>query len=135
MKNDGQNEHEDLPLQFGGAGPFIRHYLREHIALFAPLALLVAGAASCAVAVQVMMKWLVDAMALGPQAGQERVWQALFGFIALIAAKQIPFRQSSRNPRHRLLLDSVRSDASKPLSGRGSEVIGSVLPLVAGQSA
>jgi ATP-binding cassette subfamily B protein len=94
MKNDGQNEHEDLPLQFGGAGPFIRHYLREHIALFAPLALLVAGAASCAVAVQVMMKWLVDAMALGPQAGQERVWQALFGFIALIAAESILWRLS-----------------------------------------
>jgi ATP-binding cassette subfamily B protein len=94
QERDLKRDDDDARPEFSGAGPFIRHYVKREAALFAPLALLVAGAASCAVLVQVMMKLLVDAMALGPDAGQLRVWQALGGFIALIAVESLLWRLS-----------------------------------------
>src|SRR3954452_24454243 len=94
MTESDAEQDDDARPEFSGAGPFIRHYVKREAALFAPLALLVAGAASCAVVVQVMMKLLVDAMALGPDAGQSRVWQALGGFIALIAVESLLWRLS-----------------------------------------
>jgi ATP-binding cassette subfamily B protein len=54
---------------------------------------MVAGAASCAVGVQYVMKLLVDAMA-GPREGNAAAWWALGAFIGLIAMESILWRLS-----------------------------------------
>ena len=59
------------PPFLGGPGPFVFHYVREWPWRFAGLITMVLGAASCAIAVQYVMKLLVDAMA-GPDGGPPR---------------------------------------------------------------
>jgi len=54
---------------------------------------MIAGAASCAVAVQYVMKLLVDAMA-GPREGNAAAWLALSYFIGLIAFESLLWRLS-----------------------------------------
>ncbi len=54
---------------------------------------MVAGAASCAVGVQYVMKLLVDAMA-GPREGNTAAWWALGAFIGLTAVESILWRLS-----------------------------------------
>lgn len=66
-----------------GTLSFVLEYFRRRRAQFGLLALLVLGAAGCAVAVQYGMKLLVDAMAAGPE-GRGRVWETLAFFIGLI---------------------------------------------------
>ena len=78
------------PLSSAGAGRFIAHYLRAWKGAFAALFVLVVSAAGCAVAVQYLMKILVDAMA-GPR-GSMLPWYALGGFIGLIALESILWR-------------------------------------------
>lgn len=75
---------------FGSAVRFILHYLRGWRVAFSGLLLLVVLAAGCAVAVQYVMKILVDAMA-GPRDGS-LAWQALAGFIGLIAIESVLWR-------------------------------------------
>src|SRR3954454_10702417 len=53
------------PPFLAGTGAFIAHYVRARWLRFVVLATMVVGAAGCAVAVQYVMKFLVDAMA-GP---------------------------------------------------------------------
>jgi ATP-binding cassette subfamily B protein len=79
-----------LPPFLEGSGAFIRHYVREQLPRFIVLAVLVISAASCAVAIQYVMKVLVDAMA-GPREGSA-AQTALAIFISLIAVESILWR-------------------------------------------
>ncbi|GGE28600.1 ABC transporter ATP-binding protein [Agaricicola taiwanensis] len=81
-----------LPPFLKGPGPFIRHYIRHRPFHYAAIFLMILGAAGCAVAVQYVMKVLVDAMA-GPR-DAEAVWLALSIFLALIAVESIMWRVS-----------------------------------------
>ncbi len=74
------------------AGPFLRRYLRRWRGHVIALAALVAAAASCAVAVQYVMKLLIDVMAAGPAAGGQAVQLVLAGFLALIAMESVLWR-------------------------------------------
>jgi ATP-binding cassette subfamily B protein len=76
-----------------GPGPFIAHYIRAHALQFAILFIMIIGAAGCAVAVQYVMKLLVDAMA-GPRQGNDAAWMALSLFIGLTAMESILWRVS-----------------------------------------
>jgi ATP-binding cassette subfamily B protein len=58
---------------------------------FAALLIAVAGAAGCAVAVQYVMKLLVDGMA-GPREASAAVWSALILFVTFIAGESILWR-------------------------------------------
>jgi ATP-binding cassette subfamily B protein len=60
---------------------------------FAAVFLMVAGAASCAVGVQYVMKLLVDAMAR-PSEGHAAAWWALGVFIIVIAVESVLWRLS-----------------------------------------
>ncbi|MBA3517980.1 MAG: ABC transporter ATP-binding protein [Rhizobiales bacterium] len=80
------------PPYLSGPGPFVRHYLRLRKPSFAALGVMVVGAASCAVAVQYVMKLLVDAMA--GSGDSAAAWTALSLFITLIAAESVLWRLS-----------------------------------------
>ncbi|ESZ62501.1 ABC transporter ATP-binding protein [Mesorhizobium sp. L103C131B0] len=79
-----------LPPFLEGSAAFIRHYVHRQLPRFVVLAVLVISAASCAVAIQYMMKVLVDAMA-GPREGSA-AQTALAIFISLIAVESILWR-------------------------------------------
>lgn len=81
-----------LPPFLQGPGAFIWHYVRGRPLHFAGLALMVIGAAACAVVVQYVMKLLVDAMA-GPRDGSA-AWTALWIFIGFIAIESVLLRLS-----------------------------------------
>jgi ATP-binding cassette subfamily B protein len=83
---------DSRPPFLRGPGAFISHYVFARLPQFALLFLMVLGAASCAVAVQYVMKLLVDAMA-GPRSGSG-AWTALSIFIGLIAVESILWRLS-----------------------------------------
>ncbi len=70
---------------------FVLHYVAGRRWQFAALLLTVAGAAGCAVAVQYVMKLLVDAMA-GPGEASAAVWSALVMFVTFIAGESILWR-------------------------------------------
>ncbi len=70
---------------------FVLHYVVGRRWRFAALLLTVAGAAGCAVAVQYVMKLLVDGMA-GPREASAAVWSALVMFVTFIAGESILWR-------------------------------------------
>lgn len=76
-----------------GPGAFIFHYVKARPLNFIGLFVMVAGAASCAVGVQYVMKLLVDAMA-GPRDGNSAAWSALALFIGFIAIESVLWRLS-----------------------------------------
>ena len=82
----GGNSLPDQPV------PFLWRYVRRRPWHFGTLFGLIVGAASCAVAVQYGMKLLVDAMALGREAG--RVWPPFFLFIFLIVVENLFWRSA-----------------------------------------
>lgn len=71
---------------------FLWRYVRLRPWHFGILTLLIVSAASCAVAVQYGMKLLVDAMAMGREAGH--VWPPFFLFIALIVVENLFWRSA-----------------------------------------
>jgi ATP-binding cassette subfamily B protein len=73
--------------------PFLLSYIRLRPWQFGTLALLVVGAGSCAVAVQVGMKLIVDAMTSGNRA-VAHVWSPLVLFLCLIALESVLWRLS-----------------------------------------
>jgi ATP-binding cassette subfamily B protein len=70
---------------------FVLHYIAGHPWQFGALLLTVVGAAGCAVAVQYVMKLLVDGMA-GPREASATVWSALVLFVTFIAGESIMWR-------------------------------------------
>jgi ATP-binding cassette subfamily B protein len=70
---------------------FVLHYVVGRRWQFAALLLTVAGAAGCAVAVQYVMKLLVDGMA-GPREASAAVWSALVMFVTFIAGESVLWR-------------------------------------------
>ncbi|RDI52607.1 ABC transporter ATP-binding protein [Microvirga subterranea] len=76
-----------------GPKAFILHYIRSRPLSFCLLFVMVFGAACCAVGVQYVMKFLVDAMS-GPRSDGSAAWTALSFFIGLIAAESILWRLS-----------------------------------------
>src|SRR4051812_46594143 len=88
------SEVENQPPPFlRGPGAFILHYVRARSMQFVALLVMIIGAASCAVAVQYVMKLLVDAMA-GPRQGNDAAWMALAFFIGLTAMESVLWRVS-----------------------------------------
>ncbi|MER9190807.1 ABC transporter ATP-binding protein [Mesorhizobium australicum] len=79
-----------LPPFLEGSAAFIRHYVHRQLPQFILLTVLVISAASCAVAIQYVMKVLVDAMA-GPR-DSSAAQTALAIFISLIAVESILWR-------------------------------------------
>ena len=82
----------NVPAYLSAPGPFIRHYLRGRPAQFVGLVLMVLGAGGCGVAVQYVLKLLVDAMTVPGQASA--AWTALLIFAALIAGESVLWRLS-----------------------------------------
>ena len=80
---------------------FVLHYVVARPWQFAALLMAVAGAAGCAVAVQYVMKLLVDGMA-GPREASAAVWSALILFVAFIAGESefTPRNVQSVDERH-----------------------------------
>jgi ATP-binding cassette, subfamily B, bacterial len=70
---------------------FVLHYIVGRPWQFGALLLAVVGAAGCAVAVQYVMKLLVDGMA-GPRDASATVWSALILFVTFIAGESILWR-------------------------------------------
>lgn len=70
---------------------FVLHYMVGRPWQFGALLLTVVGAAGCAVAVQYVMKLLVDGMT-GPRDASTAVWSALFLFVTFIAGESILWR-------------------------------------------
>ncbi len=70
---------------------FVLHYIVGRPWQFGALLLTVVGAAGCAVAVQYVMKLLVDGMT-GPRDASTAVWSALFLFVTFIAGESILWR-------------------------------------------
>ncbi len=70
---------------------FVLHYVVGRPWQFGALLLAVVGAAGCAVALQYVMKLLVDAMA-GPREASGAVWSALILFVSFIAGESILWR-------------------------------------------
>jgi ATP-binding cassette subfamily B protein len=87
---DGSNAQEAAPPFLSGAGPFILHYVWGRRLQFAALFFLVVGAAGCAVAVQYVLKLMVDAMSGVRDASS--VWPALALFVGLIAGESVLWR-------------------------------------------
>jgi ATP-binding cassette, subfamily B, bacterial len=81
-----------IPGYLREPGAFILYYVRGRWAQFSVLFLAVFAAASCAVAIQYVLKLLVDAMALPQDAGA--AWSALSMLVALIAAESVLWRVS-----------------------------------------
>jgi ATP-binding cassette subfamily B protein len=75
-----------------GPVAFIGHYLRGRRLHFLALAIMVLGAAGCAVATQYVMKVLVDAMAGARDSSA--AWTALSLFVGFIAAESVLWRMS-----------------------------------------
>jgi ATP-binding cassette subfamily B protein len=69
----------------------VLHYVVARPWQFAALLMAVVGAAGCAVAVQYVMKLLVDGMA-GPREASAAVWSALVLFVTFIAGESILWR-------------------------------------------
>src|SRR3954463_4533663 len=80
-----------LPF-FSGPLAFVLHYVRLRPWNFIGLVVMVLGAAGCAIAVQYVMKLLVDAMT-GPRDGSA-AWTALAVFIGLISVESLLWRLS-----------------------------------------
>ena len=70
---------------------FVLHYVVARPWQFGALLLAVVGAAGCAVALQYVMKLLVDAMA-APRETSAAVWSALILFVSFIAGESILWR-------------------------------------------
>jgi ATP-binding cassette subfamily B protein len=70
---------------------FVLHYISGRPWQFGALLLAVVGAGGCAVAVQYVMKLLVDGMA-GPREASAAVWSALILFVTFIAGESILWR-------------------------------------------
>jgi ATP-binding cassette, subfamily B, bacterial len=70
---------------------FVLHYIAGRPWQFGALLLAVVGAGGCAVAVQYVMKLLVDGMA-GPREASAAVWSALILFVTFIAGESILWR-------------------------------------------
>ncbi len=83
---------DSRPPFLRGPAAFVTHYVLARPAQFALLIVMVLGAAACAVAVQYVMKLLVDAMA-GPR-DQSGAWTALSIFIGIIAVESMLWRLS-----------------------------------------
>lgn len=83
----------DTPAVVKSARSFVLHYVFARAASFAVLIGLIVTAAGCAVGIQYVMKFLVDAMAQ-PAEGNVRVWGILAVFLGLIAAENIFWRLS-----------------------------------------
>ncbi|MBO1075223.1 ABC transporter ATP-binding protein [Roseomonas marmotae] len=80
------------PQSLPGPAAFIGHYLRGRPLHVTGLALMVLGAASCAIGVQYIIKLLVDAMA--GDGGGDAAWRALAWFLGLIALESLLWRLS-----------------------------------------
>jgi ATP-binding cassette subfamily B protein len=74
-----------------GPYQFVLHYIAGRPWQFGALLLAVVGAGGCAVAVQYVMKLLVDGMA-GPREASAAVWSALILFVTFIAGESILWR-------------------------------------------
>jgi ATP-binding cassette subfamily B protein len=85
-------ELSGTPHFLSSSGAFIWHYVRSQKLSFGALVFMVVAAASCGVAVQYVIKMLVDAMA-GPR-DTSGVWIALALFISLIAIESVFWRLS-----------------------------------------
>ncbi|ANN72153.1 ABC transporter ATP-binding protein [Bordetella bronchialis] len=72
---------------------FLFSYVRARPCSFSALALLIVGAASCAVLVQYGMKLIVDAMS-APDRAQADIWHPLAFFLALIAVESALWRSA-----------------------------------------
>src|SRR5690606_35390081 len=72
--------------------PFLWRYVRKRPWHFGGLTALIVSAAACAVAVQYGMKLLVDAMAMGREAGN--VWFPFALFIFLIVVENLFWRSA-----------------------------------------
>jgi ATP-binding cassette, subfamily B, bacterial len=70
---------------------FVLHYIVSRSWQFSALLLAVVGAAGCTVAVQYVMKLLVDGMA-GPREASGAVWSALVLFVTFIAGESVMWR-------------------------------------------
>lgn len=88
-----RESHEATPPHLRSARHFILYFVTNQPRRFVLLITLVLVAAGCAVGVQYVMKFLVDAMAL-PSEGNVEVWIALSIFLALIAAESLTWRAS-----------------------------------------
>jgi ATP-binding cassette subfamily B protein len=90
--NEAAPHHVERPEYLTGPKAFIWHYVKTRPGQFATLMIMATTAAACAVAVQYMMKLLVDAMA--SQHDTTPAFIALAGFIGLIAAESLLWRCS-----------------------------------------
>jgi ATP-binding cassette subfamily B protein len=85
-------QRNELPPFLAGPRAFLWHYVHTRPLHFIALAVMVLGAASCAVSVQYVMKMLVDAMA---EAGDRAAaWWALGIFATTIAVESLLWRLS-----------------------------------------
>jgi ATP-binding cassette, subfamily B, bacterial len=105
--------------------PFLLRYLRLRPWMHGGLLALVITAAACAVAVQWVMKLMVDGMAGGPQA-HTGVWIALALFIGLIATENILWRLSGWLGCRTVVAAGVdiRVDVFDHLSGHAQKFFG-----------
>jgi ATP-binding cassette subfamily B protein len=94
----GRDASTELPPPSPYTPPFLRrpwsflaHYMRARAWLFVCLLAIVVAAAACSVAVQIGMKFLVDAM-VGPERNPEAVWTPLALFLGLIASENALWR-------------------------------------------
>jgi ATP-binding cassette subfamily B protein len=90
--NEAAAHHVERPDYLTGPKAFIWHYVKTRPGQFTALMIMATTAAACAVAVQYMMKLLVDAMA--SQHDTTPAFMALAGFIGLIAAESLLWRCS-----------------------------------------
>ncbi|ARP81703.1 ABC transporter [Bordetella genomosp. 8] len=82
--------HQSIPAR---PLPFLFHYVKARPGSFTCLALLIVGAASCAVAVQYGMKLIVDAMA-EPDRARADIWHPLAFFLVLIGLESALWRSA-----------------------------------------
>jgi len=84
---EAPEDRSQRPPFFSGPLAFVLHYVRSRPWHFTGLVTMVLGAAGCAIAVQYVMKLLVDAM-VGPRDGSA-AWTALAIFIGLISIESL----------------------------------------------
>jgi len=89
---EAPEDRSQRPPFFSGPLAFVLHYVRSRPWHFTGLVTMVLGAAGCAIAVQYVMKLLVDAM-VGPRDGSA-AWTALAIFIGLLSIESLPWRVS-----------------------------------------
>jgi ATP-binding cassette subfamily B protein len=87
------SEIAETPAVLQSARKLVSYYVFARAGRFAVLIGLIMMAAGCAVGIQYVMKFLVDAMAQ-PPAGNGRVWWILAVFLGLIAAENVFWRMS-----------------------------------------